>query len=102
MAVAAEIGRNIVSKHQIQPEVWRMSRLTDGSAEPISPDQNSQARTGTGNLPCSLTTITIGNLTDRLIHTLLEVMNIHTYIHPPPLCEGTIEVGQEHTRSIDV
>ena len=43
---------------------------------------NSQARTGTGEyfFPVQLTTSRIGNLT-RLIHTLLYVMTIHTYIH---------------------
>ena len=62
-----------------------MSRLTrDGTAEPVSRDPSSQARTGTGKylfFPVQLTTSRIGNLT-RLIHTLLlYVMTIHTYIH---------------------
>ena len=35
MDAAAELGRNPVSKHQIQPEYMEMSRLTrDGTAEP--------------------------------------------------------------------
>ena len=39
MDAAAELGRNPVSKHQIQPEL-EMSRLTrDGTAEPVSRDQ---------------------------------------------------------------
>ena len=55
-------------------------------------------RTGTGHspgdrgmfiFPVQLTTSRIGNLT-RLIHTLLYVMTIHTYIHtridPPRVC----------------
>ena len=49
MDAAAELGRNPISKHQIQPESMEMSRLTrDGTAEPVSRDQIlSQARTGT-------------------------------------------------------
>ena len=44
---------------------------------------NFQARTGTGEgsfSPVQLTTSRIGSLT-RLIRTLLDVMNIHTYIY---------------------
>ena len=42
MDAAAEIGSNPASKHHIQSEyVWRMSRLArDGTAEPVSRDQN--------------------------------------------------------------
>ena len=61
-----------------------MSRLTrDGTAEPISRDQILRHARGQGNIifPVQLTTSKIGNLT-RLIHTLLYVMTIHTYIHP--------------------
>ena len=60
-----------------------MSRLTrDGTAEPISRDQILRHARGQGNIifPVQLTTSRIGNLT-RLIHTLLYVMTIHTYIH---------------------
>ena len=57
MDAAAEIGRNPVSKHQIQPYlVWRMSRLTqDGTAEPVSRDQILRDTRGQGNIhfPCS-------------------------------------------------
>ena len=35
-----EIGRNSVSKHQIQPECGKLGRLTrDGTVEPVSRDQ---------------------------------------------------------------
>ena len=53
----------------------------DGTAEPISRDQILRHARGQGNIifPVQLTTSRIGNLT-RLIHTLLCVMNIHTYI----------------------
>ena len=83
MDAAAELGRNPVSKHQIQPEYGDGSRLTrDGTAEPVSRDQILRHARGQGNIifPVQLTTSRIGNLT-RLIHTLLCVMTIHTYIH---------------------
>ena len=60
-----------------------MSRLTrDGTAEPVSRDQILRHARGQGNIIFSvqLNTSRIGNLT-RLIHTLLYVMTIHTYIH---------------------
>ena len=59
-----------------------MSRLTrDGTAEPVSRDQILRHARGQGNIifPVQLTTSRIDNLT-RLIHTLLYVMTIHTYI----------------------
>ena len=65
-----------------------MSRLTrGGTAEPVSRDQILRHARGQGNIlsPVQLTTSRIGNLT-RLIHTLLYVMTIHTYIHTYCLC----------------
>ena len=59
-----------------------ISRLTrDGTAEPVSRDQILRHARGQGNIifPVQLTTSRIGNLT-RLIHTLLYVMTIRTYI----------------------
>ena len=56
MDAAAELGRNPVSKHQIQPEYGKMSRLTrDGTAEPVSRDQILSHARGQGNIifPCS-------------------------------------------------
>ena len=63
-----------------------MSRLTrDGTAEPVSRDQILRHLRVRGRgifiFPVQLTTSRIGNLT-RLIHTLLDVMTIHTYIQP--------------------
>ena len=51
MDAAAELGRNPVSKHQIQPE-YGDERLT--RVNPLA-RPNSQARTGTGEyyFPCS-------------------------------------------------
>ena len=60
-----------------------MSRLTrDGAAEPVSRDQILRHARGQRNIIflVQLTPSRIGNLT-RLIHTLLYVMTIHTYIH---------------------
>ena len=56
MDAAAELGRNPVSKHQIQPEFGEMSSLTrDGTAEPVSRDQILRHARGQGNIifPCS-------------------------------------------------
>ena len=67
-----------------------MSRPTrDGTAEPVSRDQILRHARGQGNIIFSvqLTTSRIGNLT-RLIHTLLYVMTIHTYIHTSLLWGG--------------
>ena len=60
-----------------------MSRLTrDGTAEPARETKFSGTHGDRGIciFPVQLTTSKIGNLT-RLIHTLLYVMTIHTYIH---------------------
>ena len=57
MEAAAELGRNPVSKHQIQPAEYGMSRLTrDGAAaETVSRDQILRHERGQGKIhfPCS-------------------------------------------------
>ena len=70
MDVAAELGRNPVSKHHFQP---------DGTAEPVSRHQVLSANAGreTFIFPVQLTTSRIGNLT-RLIHTLAICVSIHS------------------------
>ena len=68
-----------------------MSRLTpDGTAEPVSRDQILRHARGQGNIifPVQLTTSRIGNLT-LLIHNLLYVTTIHTYLHTPRPSRGT-------------
>ena len=53
MDAAAELGRNPISKHQIQPEYvcMEMSRLTrDGTAEPASRDLILRHERGQGNI----------------------------------------------------
>ena len=70
-----------------------MRRLTrDGTAEPVSRDQILRHARGRENIifPVPLTTSRIGNLT-RLIHTLLYVMTIHTYIHT--YCQESAGIG---------
>ena len=50
MDAVAELGKNPVSKHQIQPK-YEMSRLTrDGTAEPVSRDQFLGHERGRGNI----------------------------------------------------
>ena len=79
MDATVELGRNPVSKHQIQPE-YGVSRLTrDGMAKPVSRDQILRHARGQA-FPVQLTTSRIDSFT-RLVHTLLYVMTIHTYIH---------------------
>ena len=72
MDAAAELGRNPVSKHQIQPEYGDEQADAGRDCRTRLARPNSQARPGTGKisfLPVQLTTTRIGNLT-RLIHTL--------------------------------
>ena len=80
MDAAAELGRNPVSKHRIQPEYGDLTR--DGTAESVPRDQILRHARGQGNIHflCSADHSRIGNLT-RLIHTKIYVMTIDTYIH---------------------
>ena len=69
MDAAADMGRNPVSKHQIQPECEQADTRRDGQICLTKP--NSQARTGTRIFfPVQLTLDRIGKLA-RLICTLL-------------------------------
>ena len=55
MDAAAELGRNLVSKHyyRFSPSV-KMSRLTrDGTAEPVLRDLRRKRRQGNTQFPCS-------------------------------------------------
>ena len=83
MDAAAELGRNPVSKHQIQPEYGDEQADAGRDCRNRLARPNSQARTRTGEYSFSLfqlTTSRIGHLT-RLIHTLAIYVTIHTYIH---------------------
>ena len=84
MDAAAELRRNPVSKHQIQPEYG------DEHADAGRDCQTRLARpnfSGTNAdreisiFPVQLTTCKTGNLT-RLIHTLAIYVTIHTYLDP--------------------
>ena len=81
MDTAAELGRNPVSKHQIQPGM-EMSRLTRlGLPNPSREIKFSGANADREIFIFSvrLTTSRIGNLT-WLIHTLLAICHDHTYM----------------------
>ena len=82
MDAAAELGRNPVSKHHIQPEYGDEQADAGRGRRNPSRETKLPGTHGDGNIifPVQLTTSRIGNLT-RLIHTLLYVMTIHTYIH---------------------
>ena len=79
MDTAAELGRNPVSKHQIQPE-YGDEHAAAGRDCQEAKFSGTNADREIFICPVQLTTSRIGNLT-RLIHTLLYVMAIHTYIH---------------------
>ena len=83
MDAAAELGRNPVSKHQIQSEYGdeQAGRRTE-LPEPYHKTEFSGANGDREKniFPVQLTTSRIGNLT-RLIHTLPICGTIHTYIH---------------------
>ena len=55
MGAAAELGRNPVSKHQIQPEYGDEQANAGWTAEPVSRDQILRHERGQGNIhfPCS-------------------------------------------------
>ena len=79
MDAAAEIGRNAVSKHHIQPEYGDDQADAGLDCRTHLARPNSQARTGTAKIfifPVQLTTSRIGNLT-RLGHTV-AICNNHT------------------------
>ena len=83
MDAAAELGRNLLSKHHIQPEYGDKQADAGRDCRTRLARTNSQARTGTGKydfFPVQLTTCRIGNFT-RLIHTLAICVTINTYIH---------------------
>ena len=85
MDAAAEIGRNTVSKHHVQPEYgheagWRGTGMPNPSRETKFSGANGDR--GILIFPVQLTTSRIGNLT-RLILFLLQysLCDDHTCIH---------------------
>ena len=82
MDAAAELGRNPVCKHQIQPEYGDEQADAGRDCRARLARPNSQARTRTGEygiiFPVQLTTCRTGSLT-RLIHTLAICVTLHTF-----------------------
>ena len=81
MDAAAELGRNLVSKYQIQPEYG--DEQADAGRDyrtrlRVTKFSGANADRGILFFLVQLTTCRIGNLT-RLIHSLATC--IHTYIH---------------------
>ena len=84
MDAAAELGRNPVSKHQIQPECGDEQADAGWDCRTRLARPNSKALTVTGKyfiFPVQLTASRIGNLT-RLIHTLAICVTVHTIDTP--------------------
>ena len=81
MDAAAEIGRNPVSKHQIQPEYGDEQADAGRDCRTRLARPNSQAHADREILtfPVQLTASRTGNLT-RLIHTPAICLTMHTYI----------------------
>ena len=94
MDAAAELGRNPVSKDQIQPEYYGDEQADAGrDYQTRLARPNSQARTETVEFfPVQLTTSRIGNLT-RLIHTLLYVTTMHIYLEGLQRSSRSVIVG---------
>ena len=86
MDAAAELGRNPISKHQIQPEYGdgQDDAGRDGRTHLTRP--SSQARTGTGGYSFSLFSCPRAGLVTltRLIHTLLYICDDHTFERDHP------------------
>ena len=82
MDAAAELGRNPVSKHHIQPEYGDGQGDAGRDCRTCLAKPNSQAERVQGNIhfPCSADHVQDW-LTTRLIHTLAICVTIHTYIH---------------------
>ena len=76
MDAAAELGRNLASKHQIQSEYG--DRQANPSGETKFSDANAHREIYV-YFPVQLTTSRIGNLI-QLIHTLAICVVIHTYM----------------------
>ena len=84
MDAAAELGRNPVSKHQIQPEYMEMSRLTrDGTAEPVSRDQILRHARGQKNIHVPCLADHEKDWQPYPVDPYSAICDDHTYIHTP-------------------
>ena len=99
-----EVGRNPVSKHQIQPEYGdeQADAGRDGTVEPVSRDQILRRERGQKNIhfPCS------GDHEQDWqpypVDPSLAICDEHTYIHPPvlPTCPLHTNSGYGKERRI--
>ena len=99
MDVAAELGRNLVSKHQIQPEYGDEQTDAGRDCRTCLARPNSQARTRTEKyyfFPVQLITSRIGNLT-RLIRSLV-MCDDHTCIHTVYIIQFSTNVYKNRSR----
>ena len=86
MDAAAELGRNPVSKHQIQPMSIEMSRLTrDGTAEPVSRDQILRHARGQGNVHFPSSADHEQDWQPYPVDPYSAICDDHTYIHTTEL-----------------
>ena len=72
-----EEGEEPVSRHRIQPWVWRMSGLTrDGTTKSVSRDQILRRQWGRGKIifPVQLTTARPGNNKYRLVRLMPTIV----------------------------
>ena len=82
MDAAAELGRNPVSKHQIQREYGEMSRLTrDGTAEPVSRDQILRHARGQGNINFLCSADHEQDWRPYPVDPYSTICDDHTYVH---------------------
>ena len=79
MDAAAEIARNPVSKHQIQPEYG--DEQADAGAEPVSRDQILRRERGQGNIHFSCSADHEQDWQPYPVDPSLVICNDHTYIH---------------------
>ena len=101
MDAAAEIGRNPVSNHQIQPG-YGDEQAEAGRDCRTRLETNFSGANGDRGIfifPVQLTTSRIGNFT-RLNHTLLYVTAIHTYTNNNR--HGTLKQRQNHIMNLDI
>ena len=95
---AAGLGRNPVSKHQIQPEYGDEQADARQDCRTRLARPNSQARTRTRKysfFPVQLTTNRIGNLT-WLIHTLAICVTVHADIPYLPTAVGFWHISSKY------
>ena len=81
MDAAAELGRNLVSKHQIQPEYGK-SRLTrDGTAEPSRETKFSGTHGDRGIFICLCSADHEQDWQPYPVDPYSAICDDHTYIH---------------------